>query len=741
MSRPLVLAYPDRFSAAPGETVSFHVSCEGEQRFEAALVRLLCGFADPSGPGFKEVVVDSDLAGTYPGRVQPIETGSYVRIDDPDGRLAARGILSLRALVWPTLPGSGEQVIMGRWRADLSAGYALMLDEAGRLAFHVGDGQGNVAQAVTERPLVQRVWYEVEAEFDADSGFMSVRCDPQVTSFNSQVGPLGAPAGERAERAAAVEITAPANTRFLLAACETAEDGRVVPARHFNGKLEAPAVHAAGAAVAAWDFSVGIGPEGIPSDHVEDVSGNGLHGTCVNLPARGMTGASWSGWTDSFVHAPSEYGAIHFHEDDLEDARWEPDLAFTVPRGMRSGLYAVRLRAGKAEEYVPFVVRPPQGTAAAKALVLLPTATYLAYANDHQGTDAGAAEYLLGHAIMLCESDVVLAERRELGLSMYDSHADGSGVCYSSRLRPILTMRPKYLSPIASGLWGFNADLNLIDWLDADGQQFDVVTDEDLDREGVELLEPYRVIITGTHPEYTSPGMLDALEGFVAGGGALMYLGGNGFYWVTTFHPEKPHIIEVRRGEAGIRAWEGQPGEGWHASTGRPGGLWRYRGRAPQKLAAVGFAAEGFDCSSYFRLLPDARDERAAWVFEGIEGDIVGDFGLAGGGAAGHELDRYELDLGTPPQTLLLAASEAHTDGMLRVVEEIPVSTPGIGGTKDPDVRADMTLFTHPGGGAVFSTGSITWCSSLSWNGYDNDVARLTRNVLERFLDKRPLPG
>ena len=40
--------------------------------------------------------------------------------------------------------------------------------------------------------------------------------------------------------------------------------------------------------------------------------------------------------------------------------------------------------------------------------------------------------------------DRYLAEHRELGLSLYDSHSDGSGCCYSSRLRPILNMRPKY---------------------------------------------------------------------------------------------------------------------------------------------------------------------------------------------------------------------------------------------------------------------------------------------------------
>ena len=35
--------------------------------------------------------------------------------------------------------------------------------------------------------------------------------------------------------------------------------------------------------------------------------------------------------------------------------------------------------------------------------------------------------------------------------------------------------------------------------------------------------------------------------------------------------------------------------------------------------------------------------------------------------------------------------------------------------------------------GAVFSVGSITYCGSLPAKGFDNDVSRLTFNVLNRF--------
>ena len=50
-----------------------------------------------------------------------------------------------------------------------------------------------------------------------------------------------------------------------------------------------------------------------------------------------------------------------------------------------------------------------------------------------------------------------------------------------------------------------------------------------------------------------------------------------------------------------------------------------------------------------------------------------------------------------------------------------------------------MTYFETPNGGAVFATGSITWCYGLSHNGYDNNVSRVTENVLTRFVSAEPV--
>src|SRR5207244_2624348 len=126
-----------------------------------------------------------------------------------------------------------------------------------------------------------------------------------------------------------------------------------------------------------------------------------------------------------------------------------------------------------------------------------------------------------------------------------------------------------------------NADLHLINWMEAKAFKYDVITDHDLDAEGMSVLAPYKVIVTGSHPEYWSGKMLDSMKEYLEKGGRLMYLGGNGFYWVTANDPEQRHTVEVRRYN-GTQAWHAEPGEVYLSTTGEMGGLWRARGRPPQ---------------------------------------------------------------------------------------------------------------------------------------------------------------
>jgi N,N-dimethylformamidase len=367
----------------------------------------------------------------------------------------------------------------------------------------------------------------------------------------------------------------------------------------------------------------------------------------------------------------------------------------------------------------------------------------MAYSNDNLGTNSVVAQLLAGKVPVMNASDLYLNEHREYGLSTYSLHSDGSGVCYCSRLRPILNMRPKYRHWLSPSLWQLNGDLHLTDWLEEKNIEFDVHTDEDLHREGAGLLHRYRVVLTGSHPEYTSEKMYAAWEAYQQEGGRWVYLGADGFYWVSEYHPDNPNIIEVRKGEAGTRAWTANPGEYNNAFDGKFGGMWRARGRIPSKVCGLTFTAYGFDVSSYYRREEDSKRRECAWIFEGVgEDEVIGDFGLVGGGAAGLELDRYDLEFGTPHNAYLLARSEGHTNLMLQVNEEIHFSVRGYygGGTENPQVRADMIYYKTPNDGALFAPGSLSWCGSLSHNNYDNNVSRILENAIRGFLKDGPLP-
>ena len=71
--------------------------------------------------------------------------------------------------------------------------------------------------------------------------------------------------------------------------------------------------------------------------------------------------------------------------------------------------------------------------------------------------------------------------------------------------------------------------------------------------------------------------------------------------------------------------------------------------------------------------------------------------------------------------------------------EEVTSTFPNIDGPQNPRVRAELAFFETPNGGGVFCTGSIAWAGSLWHRGYDNNVSRITGNVLRRFKDPKPL--
>ncbi|MCI0754897.1 N,N-dimethylformamidase beta subunit family domain-containing protein [Teichococcus vastitatis] len=715
---PPITGYLDRLSRRPGERITAHVSLREPGPCRARLVRVVSADPNPAGPGLDLQPVPFDHA--FEGEHQPVRLGSWGLVQgDP-------GLEPHEPRCWAVL----VQLL-----ADLPAATVLATEGGDGVVIRAAaDGaEAEIAIAgVTTRlrtavPMRAAIWYRVWLSHDPVTGRVVLG-----------QAPFGAAGG------AAVSASVPAADMARCSAMTFAARDAAAPRDHFTGKLEDPLVAAAfieswpepqhlpasaGSLRARWNFSVGIA-----SDAFSDTGAAGLHGTLFNMPVRGAVGAAWTGRETCWRHAPDEYAAIHFHADDLEDCGWKPSFTFDVPRDMRSGAYAFHLTCDGGEDWLPFYVLPRRGEAQAPVAFLASTFTYQAYANHARGNaDAAYKARAVAWGAYPHNPDDVHA----FGHSTYNRHPDGSGISLSSRLRPILTMRPGFLTfndPKGSGLRHYPADSHLLAWLEARGIDFDVITDEDLDDEGTSLLSPYSVVLTGSHPEYHTERMLDALTAYRDRGGRLCYLGGNGFYWRIARDPARPHIIEIRRAEGGIRAWAAEAGEYYHQIDGALGGLWRRNRRPPQALVGVGFSAQGLFEGTFYRRLPASEDPRHAWIFEGVP-EVIGDYGLSGGGAAGFELDRADPRLGTPPDTVILARSEQPPASFVTVPEELLSHIATVTG-ESPEAlkRAEIVFFEVPGGGAVFAVGSITFCGSL-WNGtaFDGPVSRMLENVVRRF--------
>ena len=735
-----LFGYCDRLTARAGDTVSFKVSAYDEVAYEATLVRIVNGDARSDARDYREIVVDAPFAGRYEGRYQATNIGSYGRVEAA-GALGDLQSFTVQSYVFSTTPEKGEQHLISRWNATSQRGWALTIDAHGCPAFVTGEGPQRMTTIALSRSLPARRWVLISASVDIDEGLITLAqrpaedcgfdAAPELQSVTASVDPS--------------MLVQRGPLLFAASCCESGDRSARRTVHLFNGRLDSmrlaktalsraqieAAARAvveediAGNLIGCWDGSTGIG-----TTRITDVSGHGLDATTVNLPLRAVRGVHWDGTCLDWRQQPEHYGAIHFHDDDLYDCAWQTDFTYKVPADFRSGIYAARLRSENgAEEYITFFVASPREQRTAEVALLLPTFTYIAYANESFGTGALPTEATEAYGQLVEDPHYYdeIGAYPEIGRSLYQVHADGSPIQISSWLRPILNLEPK------SNLFGLCADTLITAWLEHRGVDYDILTDDLVHDEGVEALAPYRVVISGNHPEYASAGLLNAIRSYLDGGGRFMYLGGNGFYWRIDRHPDLPAAIELRRARTGSGTWISEVGENHHAFSGDHGGIWRDLGRSPQRLVGVGFIAQGFAGSTYYRRRADADEPRAAFMFAGVDDEIIGDFGLLGGGAAGEEIDAASYDLGTPGHALVVARSENHNSAMLMVREETVSSRP-IEWTRDR-VHADIVFFETPAGGAVFSTGSMTWVGSLSHNDYENNVERVTMNVLRRFLD------
>ena len=733
-----ITGYVDRWSARPGDPISFMVSVKGGGRFSARIARVICGDPNPKGPGYREEPVAWDLEGAHDGIEQSIAKGSWV--DVPSVELGpGTAPIVFAATVWPTLRAAGAQAVLS-WSGG---GTTLTLGVGDRGAFGRLTSEQGTFTVEAAVPLTERAWHDIGCRFDPASGRLEVGQIPrrsrldldECTTVN--IASLGTPAG-----AGAVSIAADRAGAF----------GR------YNGKIERPRIlrgmtlpivlatqisgdtSPADSLVAEWDFS-----REMTGDAAVEIGPSAAHGTCINLPTRAMTGSRWTGRAHRWTEAPDEWAAIHFHDDDIGDAGWQPSLSFTVPDDWRSGVYALHLEGAGGRDNVVFYVRAKVGGSQARVAFLAPTFSYTVYG---QFQKPGREAEIIPRSLEWGSLPHAPNGHPEYGVSPYNHHADGSGVVMSTMRRPLIDKRVNQIhlvdpSEDGSGLYWISADSYVIDLLTRKDIPYEVITDHDVHAEGVDLLSSYSVVLTGQHPEYHTVETLDAIGAYLGAGGRFMYLGGNGFYWKVVPHGTGPWAFELRRAEGGIRLWETMPGEGYHAWDGSYGGLWRRLGRPPQALVGVGFSTQGDYQSFPYTFAEGIAHPRVAFMREGIEaaavaGTVFGERGLMGGAAAGHELDRADVRLGTPHHAIIVGTAILEHPSYQPVNEErFDHTWPA---PREEIIRSDLTFFETPNGGACFSVGSMDFIGALPIDGYDNVAARLITNIVRRFADPTPFP-
>jgi len=146
-----ILGYPDRYSVAPGEEIALKVSLGGRTQFDARVVRLIHGDANPAGPGLKFRHVPTGADGRRPGRPQRVDAGSYMIVENAPP-VAARPF-TFFAMVWPTLPERGDQTLLAQWDPETNRGFRIWTS-LGRLAVSVGDGQ-KIASVWTSATMLE----------------------------------------------------------------------------------------------------------------------------------------------------------------------------------------------------------------------------------------------------------------------------------------------------------------------------------------------------------------------------------------------------------------------------------------------------------------------------------------------------------------------------------------------------------------------------------------------------------
>jgi hypothetical protein len=354
-----IIGYAEPWIVSPGDDVDIKVSCT-EAKYTYRTVRLIQGHEGEKSPPKRAEEVVGIPRGLRDGRFQVAHIGSYGTVKDVGLSSADEGLkLSVYVQPWLT-PCSHVQALISTLDVSNKTGIDIVLAPQWQIEFWVGIGTDVQVVRSAFTPAKRR-WFNIDLTVTGAKLEAVLAAKSQVTE------PAAKPSVLSVELRGQIKFAS--RTPLLLAASRqvTAQDQtqHIVPTNKFNGRLDSLELRTTGVVtervLAKYDFGVGIS-----SDSIFDLSPSKRHGELINAPSRAMKGHDWDGSETDWTKSKYGYGAIHFHEDDLDDADWDTDLTVQIPKDARSGVYGVEIRGCNDDvgETVVFYVRPTPATTA-----------------------------------------------------------------------------------------------------------------------------------------------------------------------------------------------------------------------------------------------------------------------------------------------------------------------------------------------------------------------------------------
>ena len=279
MQDVFIAGYSDKFSARPGETITFAVSSKAMSDFTATLHRSISADPNPKGPGIIEEDASKYFKPTsFASRYQGFTPGSFAQ-STLDLQANIKSDLVIKLWFLPTVLLARNQTLLS-W-GDIS----ISLDQHGIITTRL---KTDILLSSLVAVKVHN-WYSLEIKLSApgntalDLQHIANRKTCLVSTIDS-------------DRSIEISRLFPLSLKAPIRIAASFRD----PPSCFNGKIEAPEILADGKLIAKWDFS-----RGISSLSVKTKTGPDL--LLKNAPTRGVTGRKWDATEFCWRYKPDHY--------------------------------------------------------------------------------------------------------------------------------------------------------------------------------------------------------------------------------------------------------------------------------------------------------------------------------------------------------------------------------------------------------------------------------------------------